>query len=326
MKKKQKILITGATGFIGSHLCELAIKKGYKVVAFDRYNPTNDLGWLKFSPYLKKIKIVLGDIRDYDSVNNTMKGCDVIFHLAALIGIPYSYISPQAYIRTNVDGTYNVIEAARHFKIKNILITSTSEVYGSAKYLPIDEKHPLQAQSPYAASKISADQLALSYFKSFDTPIKIIRPFNTFGPRQSERAVIPRIILQCLSNKKNIVLGNIKPTREFNYVEDICSAYFEVMKTKKFLGETVNIGSNSNISIENLTTKIMRIINTKKRIVIRKEIIRPKKSEVENLQCNNKFIKKYTNWSPKNTFDAGLEKTIDWYKKNYLTYSNKYRV
>ena len=230
---KTKVLITGATGFIGSHLCEMAIKKGFKVVAFDRYNSNNDLGSLKNSKYLKDMEIILGDIRDYDSVYKSMKNCKIVFHLAALIGIPYSYFSPLAYLKTNVEGTYNVLESAKNLNLRKIIVTSTSEVYSSAQYLPIDEKHPLNAQSPYAASKTAADQLSLSYYKSFNLPITILRPFNTYGPRQSERAVIPRIITQCLSKKnKNLTLGNIKPTRDFNYVSDICESYFHILKTK----------------------------------------------------------------------------------------------
>ena len=238
----KKIFITGATGFIGSHLCEMSVKKGFKVVGFDRYNSNYNLGWLEKSKYKKDINFIFGDIRDYDSVYKSMKGCNKVFHLAALIGIPYSYVSPLAYVKTNVEGTYNVLEAAKNLNLKDIIITSTSEVYGSAKYLPINEKHPLNAQSPYAASKISADQLALSYYKSFNLPIKIIRPFNTYGPRQSSRAVIPRIMLQCINKKnKKIILGNLSPTRDFNYVEDTCEAYFDVLKCNKLVGKTINV-------------------------------------------------------------------------------------
>lgn len=323
----KKIFITGATGFIGSHLCEISVKKGYKVVAFDRYNSNNDFGWLKDSKYLSHINLILGDVRDYDSVYKAMKSCDYVFHLAALIGIPYSYISPLAYLKTNVEGTYNVLESAKNLKIKEIIITSTSEVYGSAKYLPIDEKHSLNAQSPYAASKVSADQLALSYFTSFNLPVKIIRPFNTFGPRQSARAVIPRIILQCLNKKnKKLILGSIKPTRDFNFVEDTCEAYFKILNSKKLIGEVVNIGSNTNISIENLSKKIMNLTDRKLQIYKNKEIIRPKLSEVDNLQCNNKKIKKLTNWQSRTNLDEGLLKTIKWIEKNYSKYSDKYVI
>ena len=262
----KKIFITGATGFIGSHLCEMAAKKGFNVVGFDRYNPNNDHGWLNKNNY-KNLKIILGDIRDYDSVHKSMKGCKIVFHLAALGGIPYSYYSPAAYVKTNIEGTYNVLESAKNLKVNSTIITSTSEVYGSAKYIPMDESHPLNAQSPYAASKVAADQLALSYFNSYNLPIKIIRPFNTYGPRQSNRAVIPRIINQCLLNKKSINLGNLKPTRDFNYVEDVCKAYFEILKNKQLNGEIINVGSNTNISIGNLAKVIMKITGKKIKII-----------------------------------------------------------
>lgn len=323
----KKLFITGATGFIGSHLCEMSVKKGFKVVGFDRYNSDNDYGWLKNSKYLSDIDLILGDIRDYDSVYKSMKGCDKVFHLAALIGIPYSYVSPLAYLKTNVEGTYNVLEAAKNLNVKNIIITSTSEVYGSAKYLPIDEEHPLNAQSPYAASKVAADQLSLSYYRSFKLPIKIIRPFNTFGPRQSNRAVIPRIIIQCL-NKKNtrLNLGNLKPTRDFNYVEDTCEAYFQVLNSKKIIGEIINVGSNTNISIENIAKKIMVMTNRKLKFFSNKKILRPKLSEVTDLQCDNQKIKKLSNWNSKVNLDNGLKKTIQWIKKNYSKFSDKYEI
>ena len=323
----KKIFISGATGFIGSHLCEMSVKKGYKVVGFDRYNSDNSYGWLKKSKYLKKIDLILGDIRDYDSVYKSMQGCDKVFHLAALIGIPYSYVSPLAYLKTNIEGTYNILESAKNLKLKNIIVTSTSEVYGSAKYLPIDEEHTLNAQSPYAASKISADQLALSYYKSFNLPVKIIRPFNTFGPRQSSRAVIPRIIIQCLNIKnRKLILGSLKPTRDFNFVEDTCEAYFDILKNKKLIGKTINVGSNTNISIENIAKKIMHLTGRKLIFIKNKKIIRPKLSEVDNLQCDNKKIKNLTNWKPRTELDNGLKKTIKWIRDNYSEYSEKYEI
>ena len=322
----KKIFITGATGFIGSHLCEMGVKKGYKVIGFDRYNPNSDYGWLKESRYLKSIELILGDIRDYDSVYKSMKNCDTVFHLAALIGIPYSYISPLAYMKTNVEGTYNVLEAAKNLKIKNIIVTSTSEVYGSAKYLPIDEKHPLNAQSPYAASKIAADQLAISFNRSYNLPVKIIRPFNTYGPRQSNRAVIPRIINQCLSNTNKLILGNIKPTRDFNFVEDVCDAYFKIMNKKKINGEIINVGSQYSISIKDVARKIMQLTNSKLKIEKSKKIIRPKKSEVNNLKCNNFKIRKLVSWKPKTPLKDGLKKTIEWTIENKSSYDNKYQI
>ncbi|PPR48333.1 MAG: dTDP-glucose 4,6-dehydratase [Alphaproteobacteria bacterium MarineAlpha5_Bin8] len=322
-----KIFITGATGFIGSHLAELCVKKGHKVVAFDRYNPNNDFGWLENSKYKKEIEIILGDIRDYDSVFNAMKGCATIFHLAALIGIPYSYLSPIAYIRTNLEGTYNVLEASKNKKIDQILITSTSETYGNAQYTPIDEKHSLNAQSPYAASKIAADHLSLSYYRSFDLPIKIIRPFNTFGPRQSSRAIIPTIVNQTLSKKNKIKVGNISPTRDFTYVEDTCSAFLEVLKNEKLFGEIVNVGSNNEISIKNIINLVFDKLDINKKIEIVKLRKRPNKSEVDRLVCDNTKIIKNTNWKPKINFDEGLLKTIDWLKNNYnISKHDKYHV
>ena len=324
---KKKIFITGATGFIGSHLCEMSVRKGYKVIGFDRYNPSNDLGCLKKSKYLNDIDIILGDVRDYDSVFKSMKKCDIIFHLAALIGIPYSYVSPLGYLKTNVEGTYNVLESAKNLNIKNILITSTSEVYGSANYLPMDEEHPLNAQSPYAASKIAADQLTISYYKSFNLPVKIIRPFNTYGPRQSNRAIIPRIISQCLTKKnKDITLGNLKPTRDFNYVEDTCRSYFNILKSKKLIGQVTNVGSNTSISIKKIANKIMHITGKKFIITKDKNIIRPILSEVDNLRCNNKKIKKLTSWNSSTNLDDGLIKTIKWIKENKSDYSKKYQI
>ena len=314
---KKKILVTGATGFIGSHLSELLVRKGFKVVAFDRYNPNSDYGWLKNSNLFKDIEIILGDIRDYDSVLNAMKGCSAVMHLAALIGIPYSYISPLAYVKTNIEGTYNILEASKNLKLKNILITSTSEIYGTPKKIPINESAPVNCQSPYAASKAAADQLALSYYKSYNMPIKLIRPFNTFGPRQSNRAIIPTIISQCIKNKKKqILLGNLKPTRDLNYVEDICVAFYEVFKSKKAVGEVLNVGSNSNISINQLAKKIMKIMEVNYSIKNTNSRKRPKNSEVDHLKCDNSKIKKFTNWKSKTKLDVGLKRTIDWYLKN----------
>lgn len=314
---KKKILITGATGFIGSHLTEFLVEKGYQVVAFDRYNPNNDHGWLKDSKYKKDFEIILGDIRDYDSVLNAMKNCDSVMHLAALIGIPYSYVSPLAYIKTNVEGTYNVLEASKNLKLENIIITSTSEIYGTPKKLPIREDAAVNCQSPYAASKAAADQLSLSYFKSFNLPVKIIRPFNTYGSRQSNRAVIPSIISQCLQSKnKQISLGSTKPTRDLNYVGDICEAFEEVYKSKKIIGEILNVGSNSNISIKDLANKIMKILKINYKIKTSNKRIRPKASEVDDLKCDNSKIIKLTKWKSKVKLDQGLAKTISWIKLN----------
>ena len=311
----KRILVTGSAGFIGSHLTEYLIKRGYNVVAFDRYNSNNHYGWLENSKYKKKIKFILGDIRDYDSVNKAMHDCDSVMHLAALIGIPYSYVSPTAYIKTNVEGTLNVLESAKNLGIKQIIVTSTSEVYGTAVSKKLSENDELKAQSPYAASKIAADQLALSYYRSFGLPVKIIRPFNTFGPRQSARAVIPTIITQALLKNK-IKIGNLNVTRDFLYVEDLCSAYEEVLKSNKLLGEVVNVGVDSEISIKKLIKEISKILNVKLIPVVDKKRVRPQKSEVFRLKCNNKKIKRITNWKPTYKLDKGLKKLIEWMKED----------
>jgi dTDP-glucose 4,6-dehydratase len=309
-----KILITGATGFVGSHLTELCVEKGFEVIAFDRYNSNYSYGWLEKSKYRNDINFIFGDIRDYDSVLKSMKDCKMVFHLAALVGIPYSYLSPLAYLKTNLEGTYNILESSKYLNIEQTIITSTSETYGSAQYVPIDEKHPLSAQSPYSASKISADQLALSYWNSFQLPIKIIRPFNIYGPRQSSRAVIPSIIIQALNNKKEIKLGNIKPSRDFTYVSDTCNAFLEILKIKSFFGDTLNVGTNNEYTIEDIAKKILKKLNSKAKIRKEKQRTRSAKSEVVRLVCDNTKILKKTNWKPKIKFDKGLDKTINWYK------------
>ena len=311
----KKILITGATGFVGSHLTELCVKKGFEVVAFDRYNPNYNLGWLERSKYRSDINFIFGDIRDYDSVLKTMRGCKIVFHLAALIGIPYSYSSPLAYIKTNVEGTYNILESSKHLDIEQTIITSTSEVYGSANYVPIDERHPLSAQSPYSASKISADQLTLSYWNSFQLPVKIIRPFNVYGPRQSSRAVIPSIVIQALNSKDEIKLGNIKPSRDFTYVTDTCNAFLDVLKIKKLFGNIINVGSNNEYSIENIAKKILEKLNSDAKIKKEKQRRRSAKSEVVRLVCDNSKILKHTQWKPKIKIEKGLDMTINWFRK-----------
>tara|TARA_Y100000748_G_scaffold304091_1_gene311743 strand:- start:2348 stop:3328 length:981 start_codon:yes stop_codon:yes gene_type:complete len=318
----KKILITGATGFIGSHLTEYFVKSGYAVKAFDRYNPNNHWGWLENSQYINDVEIILGDIRDYDSVFHSMKECSAVLHLAALIGIPYSYVSPLAYIRTNIEGTYNVLEASKNLDIDNILVTSTSEVYGTAQYVPMDESHPCVGQSPYSASKISADQLSISYYRSFDLPIKIVRPFNTFGPRQSARAVIPTIMLQLLKNNvKGFKLGDLSPTRDFTYVKDTCSGFMEILKSEKLFGEAVNIGMNQEISIKDLSDIIAKILGKDGfQITVDKDRVRPKKSEVNRLYCDNSKIKKNTYWKPEYNLELGLKETLEWFKQNNNAY------
>ncbi len=329
---KKRLLITGGTGFIGSHLAELCVRKGFNVTVFDRYNPNYNLGNLENSIYKKKIKFIFGDIRDFDSVNNAIKKNEIVFHLAALIGIPYSYESPNAYIKTNVEGTYNVLESCRKNLITKTIITSTSEVYGSAKYIPIDEQHPLQPQSPYSATKIAADNLALSYYHSFGLPLMIIRPFNTFGPRQSQRAIIPTIINQLMNNKgSKLKLGNINPTRDFLFVEDTCLGYLSCLKKGKFKGEVVNIGTGYQISIKNITKIISDILNIKTKIIKSNLRTRPKNSEVERLCASIKIAKKLLKWKPKFLGLAGLKKglvrTIEWQiKHNQKKISNKYIV
>jgi NAD dependent epimerase/dehydratase len=314
------ILITGAGGFIGSHLAELCIEKGYKVKAFLRYNSKNNWGWLESSEYKKDIEVITGDIRDFDSVSSALKDCDEVFHLAALIGIPYSYVSPLAYIRTNIEGTYNVLEAARKQNLSNVMITSTSETYGTAQYVPIDEIHPMVGQSPYSASKIGADQLAISYFRSFNLPVKIVRPFNTYGPRQSARAVIPTIITQLLQGNKNIKLGNISPTRDLTFVKDTANGFIEISKSDKLNGAITNIGMNEEISVGDLVQLIAKLMGKTINIETDEQRIRPDASEVERLFCNNDKILKDTKWKPSYTLTKGLTETTEWFKNNHNIY------
>jgi dTDP-glucose 4,6-dehydratase len=323
----KKVLITGAGGFIGSHLTELCVKRGMKVKAFVRYNSRNNWGWLEESPCLRNIEVLTGDIRDYDSVLHAMKGCDGVLHLAALIGIPYSYVSPQAYIKTNIDGTYNVLQSAKELGLKNVIVTSTSETYGTAQYVPIDEKHPAVGQSPYSASKIAADQLAISYYRSFGLPVKIVRPFNTYGPRQSARAVIPTIITQILSGARELKLGNTAPTRDFTFVEDTARGFIEVACAKGLVGEAVNLGTGSEISIKDLALKIADLLGKKVKISSEAKRVRGSKTEVERLCCDNAKVKANTDWVPEYKLDAGLKKTIIWVKQNLDGFkSNIYNV
>ena len=310
-----KVLITGAAGFIGSHLTELLVEEGFSVVAFDRYNSNNDWGWLEQSKYKKDFEVVLGDIRDFDSVSKAMKGCFSVFHLAALVGIPYSYVSPQAYIRTNIEGTYNVLESAKILNLEQVIITSTSETYGTAQYIPIDEKHPSVGQSPYSASKIAADQLSISYFKSFELPVKIVRPFNTYGPRQSARAIIPTVISQLIDGVSSLKLGNLSPTRDLTYVKDTCNGFLQIYKSKLAFGESINIGMSSEISIGDLTKLIAELMEVKIEINTSKERVRPKNSEVERLFCDNSKLLNSTNWKPKFSLKNGLSEVISWMKR-----------
>ncbi|MCX6122144.1 MAG: NAD-dependent 4,6-dehydratase LegB [Ignavibacteriales bacterium] len=324
-----KILVTGAGGFIGSHLTELLVKKGFDVKAFVRYNSKNNWGWLETSEIKDQIEIVSGDIRDFDSVYNALKGCNAVFHLAALIGIPYSYISPKAYIETNIIGSYNVMQASKELGIEQVLITSTSETYGTAQYIPIDENHPSVGQSPYSASKISADQLALSYYRSFNLPVKVVRPFNTYGPRQSARAVIPTIITQLLAGSTEIKMGSIHPTRDFNYVKDTVAGFIAIAETQATIGEEINIASQQEISIGQLAREIIDQINPSARIVSEDIRIRPEKSEVEQLLGSNEKIRRLTGWQPEHSLKQGIRETIDWFRdeENLWRYKwNDYNV
>ncbi|MBC3805020.1 SDR family NAD(P)-dependent oxidoreductase [Acetobacterium fimetarium] len=318
----KKILVTGADGFIGSHLAEELVKNGEKVKAFVCYNSFNSWGWLDTLPkeILSEIEIFTGDIRDPNGVREAMKGAEEVFHLAALIAIPFSYHSPDTYVDTNIKGTLNVLQAARDLNTSRVLITSTSEVYGTAQYVPIDEKHPYQGQSPYSATKIGADRLAESFHRSFDMPITIVRPFNTYGPRQSARAVIPTIITQLLAGKEEIELGSLTPTRDFNYVKDTTNGFIEIAKSEKTIGEEINIATQQEISIGQLAEEIIRQINPNTKIICDEQRFRPEKSEVNRLLGSNEKIKRLTNWKPQYTFEQGLAETIEFFKNNLDKY------
>ena len=312
-----KVLITGADGFIGSHLTELLVKEGYNVRAFVCYNSFNSYGWLDtISNEMKnKIDFFPGDIRDPNGVREAMKGIDIVFHLAALIAIPFSYHSPDSYIDTNVKGTLNIIQAARDNKVKRVLITSTSEVYGTAQFVPITEIHPKQPQSPYSASKIGADAIADSFYRSFDIPITIVRPFNTFGPRQSARAVIPTIISQLLNGAQEIKLGDTKPTRDLLFVKDTVNGFLKIAKCDELIGHEVNIATQSEISVGDLAQLLINSINPNAKIISDSIRLRPEKSEVFRLFGSNEKLKFYTDWNQKYTLDEGLKETIDWFSK-----------
>jgi NAD dependent epimerase/dehydratase len=315
--KDNKILITGADGFIGSHLTEALVESGYNVRAFVNYNSFNSYGWLDtISKDIKdKIEFLPGDIRDPNGVREAMKEIDIVFHLAALIAIPFSYNSPDSYIDTNVKGTLNIIQAARDNKVKRVLVTSTSEVYGSAQFVPITELHPKQPQSPYSASKIGADAIADSFYRSFELPITIVRPFNTFGPRQSARAVIPTIISQLLNGNEEIKLGDITPTRDLLYVKDTVNGFLKIAQCDELIGHEVNIATQSEISVGDLAQQLINNINPSAKIITDSLRIRPEKSEVFRLFGSNKKLKSYTDWNQKFTLEEGLKETIDWFSK-----------
>jgi len=312
----KKVLVTGADGFIGSHLVERLLEEGCKIRAFTYYNSFNSWGWLdSFSKeQLSKIEIFSGDIRDPNGVRTAMKDIDVVFHLAALIAIPFSYHSPDSYIDTNVKGTLNIVQAARDLNVERVLVTSTSEVYGTAQYIPIDEKHARQPQSPYSASKIGADCIAESFYRSFNLPLTIVRPFNTFGPRQSARAVIPTIITQLLNGKLEIQLGDLTPTRDLLYVKDTVNGFVEIAKSEQLIGHDCNIATQSEISVADLAQELIRQINPAAKIIEDSNRIRPEKSEVFRLYGSNEKIKKYTNWQQQYDLKQGLAETIAWFR------------
>ncbi len=318
----KNILVTGADGFIGSHLTEELVKQGHKVKAFAYYNSFNTWGWLDTLPkdVLKEIEVFTGDVRDPNGVKEAMKKMDEVYHLAALIAIPFSYHSPDTYVDTNIKGTLNVLQAARDLDTQRLLITSTSEVYGTAQYVPIDEKHPYQGQSPYSATKIGADRLAESFYRSFNTPLTIVRPFNTYGPRQSARAVIPTIITQLLSGKEEIQLGSLSPTRDFNFVKDTANGFIEIAKSNKTIGEEINIATQQEISIGQLAEELIRQINPSAKIVCDEDRLRPEKSEVNRLLGSNKKIMELTDWKPQYTFEQGMAETIEFFRKNLDKY------
>jgi len=306
------VLVTGADGFIGSHLVEMLVRKGYKVRALAQYNSFNNWGWLENVSCKDKIKVFTGDIRDPYYCKYITKGVDIIFHLAALIAIPYSYVAPDSYVDTNIKGTLNICQAAKEHGGVRVVHTSTSEVYGTAQYVPIDENHPTQPQSPYSATKIAADAMAMSFYNAFDLPVTIARPFNTYGPRQSARAVIPTIITQMSNGVKEIKLGDVTPTRDFNYVDDTCRGFIALAECDESIGETVNIGSNFEISIGDTLNLIKELMNSDVEFVVDENRIRPSKSEVFRLWCDNSKIKELTGFKPQVNIKEGLQKTIDW--------------
>ena len=318
----ERLLVTGADGFIGSHLTELLVEKGYQVRAFTFYNSFNTWGWLDTLPsnIMDNVEVFMGDIRDPNGVREAIKGCGAVFHLAALIAIPFSYHSPDSYVDTNIKGTLNVLQAARDLETGRVLVTSTSEVYGTAQYVPIDEKHPFQGQSPYSATKIGADRLAEAFYRSFALPVTIVRPFNTYGPRQSARAVIPTIITQLLAGKAEIKLGSLTPTRDFNYVKDTANGFYKIYQSDQTIGEEINIATQQEVSIGDLAKELIRQIKPDAQIVCDAQRLRPENSEVNRLLGCNRKIMQMTDWRPQYTLAQGLAETISFLQANLQKY------
>jgi len=320
----ENILVTGSCGFIGSHLVELLVKNGKKVRAFVYYNSFNSWGWLDSLPddIKNELDVFTGDIRDPNGVKTAMKGIDTVYHLAALIGIPFSYHSPDSYVDTNIKGTLNVLQAARDLDTDRVLVTSTSEVYGTAQYVPIDEKHPFQGQSPYSATKIGADRIAESFYRSFNTPVTIVRPFNTYGPRQSARAIIPTIATQLLNGQEKIHLGSLSPTRDFNYVKDVANAFIAIAESKRTVGEEINIATGTELSIGQVADMLIEKLSPKAVVVSDDQRVRPENSEVERLLGCNKKLMSLTDWKPEYSFEQGLSETIDWIRDNLTSFKS----
>jgi|SRR5579862_5316371 len=318
--KNRRVLITGAGGFIGSHLAERIVELGAHTRCFLRYTSKGSLGWLSTSPLRSELEIIHGDVRDCDSILRAGEGVDVIFHLAALVGIPYSYHSPRSYVGTNVEGTLNILEAARRHGTERLICTSTSEVYGSAMHVPMDERHPLQAQSPYSATKIGSDKIAESYFHSFGIPLSIARPFNAYGPRQSSRAVIPTIVTQALG-QTTVKLGNVHTTRDFTFVSDIVEGFIAIAETAETIGKTLNIGSGSETSVRELAEIIFDLMGVNCQIEIEEQRLRPRTSEVNRLCADSSLLRNLTTWSPKIPLREGLVRTIEWTRQNLGSYS-----
>jgi len=326
--QNKEVLITGAGGFIGSHLVDRLVNLGADVTAFVHYNGKNDWGMLEetYSDKNEKISVILGDITDSFAVDEAISGKDYIFHLAALIGIPYSYVAPESYVSTNIKGTLNVMQACRNHDIERVIHTSTSEAYGTAIYTPIDEKHPLQGQSPYSATKIGADKIAESYFCSFELPVSTIRPFNTFGPRQSARAVIPTIISQALKSD-TVALGSLTPVRDMNFVYDTVNGFVKMAESEKSIGMTINVGSGRGVTIGKIAEIILEKVNPGSKIICSQTRVRPDKSEVLELICDNSLAKEYLGWVPEYTLEKGLDITIEWMKKHLESYkTSKYII